>query len=194
MREYATQIGYYAPDRKCERCGKVFEIKQRHQHFCPECARFMKEKVWRHGTNKKFYYDGCFHTRTEERERMRQLRDEGYSNKEIAQKLGRDYRTVLHALGYQPEGITKKNKQIGQKIRAQKSASRKQYVVNEQVTAYNRKIDECKKKRAELAELKVLVGNMEQTIRKDEKRVARLANKVIKCPDMELHTVQMSAL
>ena len=194
MRAYATQIGYYAPDGKCDRCGKVFQIKQRFQHLCPECAKYMKEKVWRHGKNRKFYCNGCFHSREEEQKRMLQLREDGYSNMEIAQKIGRHYKTVLLAIGYQPDGITKKNKVMGQKIRAQKNASRKQYVVNEQVTEYNRKVDECEKKRVELKELQITVGNMEKAIKKDEKRVTRLANKVIKCPDIELPVVQMTAL
>ena len=192
MRAYATQIGYYAPDGKCDRCGKVFQIKQRFQHLCPECAKYMKQKVWKHGTNKKFYFNGCFHSRAEEQERMMQLREEGYSNMEIAQKIGRHYNTVLLAIGYQPEEMTKKNHMMGQKIRAQKNASRKQYVVNEKVTEYNRKVEECKQKQIELTALQLTVTNMEKAIQKDKKKVTRLAQKTVKCPDIELPVVQIA--
>lgn len=192
MRAYATQNGYYATDAKCDRCGQVFELKQKHQHLCPECASYMKQKIWKHGKNRKFYHNGCFHSREEEQKRMEELRAEGYSNMEIAQKIGRDYKTVLIAIGYQPDGITKKNKIMGQKIRAQKNASRKQYVVNEQVTTYNNKVSECKQKQKELKELQKTVISMEKAIQKDKKRVTKLVQKTVQLPEIELPVVQIA--
>ena len=202
IRSYAEKMGWKPYLKRCAVCGREFVATSGFRKYCDECMPKVKKEQSREGAKRfrerkradSYWYGGCFHTKSEETNRMLELRANGFSNAEIAKKIGRCRSTVCQSIGVQSKELTKFNRSNGSKLRAQKNTLRKQFVANEQVTAYNRKVDECKQKQAELAELKVLVGNMEQTIRKDEKRVARLANKVIKCPDIELHTVQMSAL
>ena len=187
VRDYARSVGYYAPDKKCVKCGSIFQIKQRNQHYCPACSSEMRKKVWKHGTNKKFYHNGCFHSRTEEQERMMSMREEGFSNKEIASKIGRDVTTIYKAIGKQPPEMSNKNKQLGRQILSQKIATRKQYVVNKQITAYNSKVDECKQKQKELEAL-------QKEINADKKRVAKLSKQKIKCPNMDISILPISTL
>ena len=187
MRDYAKSIGYYSPDGKCDKCGNIFQRKNRQQHLCPACYAFMKKKIWKHGTNKKFYHNGCFHSKDEETERMLSLRDEGYSNKEIAEKIGRDYTTVLKTIGYQSKELTKKNQMLGKRICAQKNALRKQFVTNKKISEYNKKVAEFKEKQNELELLRTEIS-------KDTKRVTKLSNKKIKCPEMSIEILKVSAM
>lgn len=81
----------------------------------------------------------------ETEKKMKDLRHSGYSNAEIAEKVGVSYPTVLHKIGKQPKRITSNNIKIGQTIRKQKetlkSNSRTEYQTKaKMISEYNREI------------------------------------------------------
>jgi hypothetical protein len=58
---------------------------------------------------KKYWRNRNYASREEEMARMYELRGEGYSNEQIAAKIGCGYLTVLRTIGYQPDEITRAN-------------------------------------------------------------------------------------
>ena len=98
----------------------------------------------------KYYWGGNFHTVEEERQRMTELRAEGYSNKQIAHKIGRAPLTVRRAIGPQDPEMSKLNRQLGVKVVAMKNAARKKFVHEAPIRAYNKKVAEHNKKKAEV--------------------------------------------
>ena len=90
-----------------------------------------------------FYYNGNFHSRDEEVRHMRYLRVKGYTNAEIAKKIGRSYVTVYKAIGKQPEEYTKMSKKLSGKRISSANAARR-------ALANRARIDELSEKLAKL--------------------------------------------
>lgn len=89
---------------------------------------------------------------------MKALRSEGYSNADIAKKLGMSYNAVLRRIGYQPTRTTKANHKIGctvyQEKRALKSESRKDYQSKAKlISEYNQKVNQLLAQAKELTEI-----------------------------------------
>ena len=162
IREYAEQIGYKSVAERKEAAKK-----ERAAH------------TWWKG--------GCFHEREEERSRMLELRADGYSNKEIAKKVGRTAMTVRRNIGSQPAEMTKVNRQTAQHIRAYKSAARKMAVSNTKIAAYNEKVERHNKIKVELALL-------EKDLLKNKPNIEAIAAAPIAVPPVDLHAVQPTAL
>ena len=78
-----------------------------------------------------------FPSKESETKRMEYLRAQGYSNREIAQKVGRCTSTVYHRIGAQAEDMSTENRIQGQKNRAARNAQRRQYVADHTVRTYN---------------------------------------------------------
>ena len=77
--------------------------------------------------------------------KMKALRHAGYSNVEIAKKVGVSYQTVLHKIGKQPKRITSSNCKIGKTIQKQKETlkvdARTEYQQKaKMISEYNREI------------------------------------------------------
>lgn len=90
-----------------------------------------------------FYYNGNFHSREEEVQHMRYLRAKGYTNAEIAKKIGRNYVTVYKKIGKQPEEYTKMSRRLsGERISSANAARR--------ALANRARIDELSEKLAKL--------------------------------------------
>lgn len=89
-----------------------------------------------------FWKGGNFHTKEEEVARMRQLREEGYSNMEIAKKIGRSYQTVRKSIGTQPTDMTLHTKAMSGAARTKKTQERKVYVADHTIRAYNDTLQE----------------------------------------------------
>ena len=90
-----------------------------------------------------FYHSGNFHSREEEVQHMRYLRAKGYTNAEIAKKVGRSYWMVWSAIGNQPEEYTKMSKKLtGKRISSANAARR--------ALANRARIDELSEKLAKL--------------------------------------------
>lgn len=90
-----------------------------------------------------FYHSGNFHSREEEVQHMRYLRAKGYTNAEIAKKIGRSYWMVWSAIGNQPEEYTKMSKKLSGKRISSANAARR-------ALANRARIDELSEKLAKL--------------------------------------------
>ena len=74
-----------------------------------------------------FWWGGNYHSHTDELARMKQLRDEGFTNAEIARKIGRAYTTVLNNIGKQPAMMTDRSHSLAGTFRKQTAAARAAY-------------------------------------------------------------------
>lgn len=201
IREYAKRMGYEPSnhkkrrfnDKNCICCGKTFTPANGKQKHCPECgtnarAEYMKVKDKRRREKKRaesYWFNGNFHTKAEETKRMEELRKQGFSNAEIAKKIGRGRQTVYDRIGKQPKEMTMQNIAIGKKIQAQKNAARKQYVINQPIIEYNKKVEEMNKVKAELDAL-------QKDISVKQKIAETNARKTVKAPSIVLTTTQIA--
>lgn len=195
IRKTAEEMGYGGrrayPQAVCA-CGKTFEKRSWNQTLCPECGKaHRKEQILI--LSKKYngcsmnYFNGNFKTREEEIARMLELRGQGYSNKEIAQKIGRCPETVRYNIGKQDPELTYQNNVMAAKIRAQKNAARKQYVTNKPIREYNKRVEAHNKMKAELNRLQV-------ELLTEKPAIEQAAKVKVDCPALDLHTVQPTAL
>ena len=100
--------------------------------------------------SQKFYYNGNFHTKQEEVARMQELRAEGFSNAEIAQKIGRCARMVRNSIGKQPEDMTRMNVAEGQRNRAKRNANRRTYVMTHEINQHNELVEKAERISADI--------------------------------------------
>lgn len=98
-----------------------------------------------------------FPSKEAETKRMQYLRAQGYSNKEIAQKVGRCTETVYRRIGAQAQDMSAENRIQGQKNRAARNAQRRQYVADHTVRTYNGVV-------TELADVKTRVAKLESEV------------------------------
>ena len=138
--------------------------------YDPKLARKVRRPLRKYET---FYRNGNFHTKEEEVAHMLALREKGFSNAEIAKKIGRGYLMVLKSIGAQPEDMTKANRIHGQEYRAAETARRKAYVESHKVAVHNEtvcKLNELTEKMnanmAEIRELRKAIATTESDIRK----------------------------
>ena len=157
IREYAKKNGY-DPKIRC------YRKKEKPEHF---------------------WCNGCFHTKAEEVARMKSLREEGYSNAQIAKKIGRTIATVRRSIGAQSEELTKMNRIMGRKIYAQKNAARKQYVINKPIIEYNKALEEKKTIEEKLEAILKDMPIKEAQARKN-------ARAKVKCPSFSLETTTIA--
>lgn len=173
-------------------CGKVFVKRSSRQVYCHECAekrqkeyvRMYKRIVNGRSTN---WYNGNFKTREEEIARMKELREMGYSNSEIAKAIGRCARTVRYNIGKQDPELSRQNVVMAQKYRAQKNAARKQYVVNKPIREYNKRVEQHNRIKAELAQLQIALLS-------EKPEIEQAAQTQIEFPMMQMKTLQPTAL
>lgn len=66
---------------------------------------------------------------------MRELRGQGYSNQEIARKIGRCYATVLKHIGKQDVALSRLNMRAAQKVRRDRDNQRRLYTLAKTLTA-----------------------------------------------------------
>lgn len=189
IRKYASENGWYEHMKKCATCGKEFKPGSNVAKYCPEC----KAKVYSNGYKRYLekvngtyrWFNGCFHTRAEEISRMNELREEGYSNIEIAKKIGRSQSSVLRTIGAQPKEMSEKNRVMARKIDAQKNAARKQYVINKSIEDYNKTVDEVRAVEEHLEKLKQDLTIKEMIAKKNARRT-------VKTPSIDLSTTQIA--
>lgn len=174
----------------CVDCGNTYTKGNSKQLICPECRKLRNREHMRKMRGSSLaggWFGGNFNTREEETARMKELREMGYSNKEIADKIGRSYAMVYNNLGKQDPILSKQNVAMSQHIRAQKNAARKQYVVNKPIREYNAKVEKHNQMKAELNKLQteLLTGKPE---------IMKAAQTKIDFPMVDLKTVQPTAL
>lgn len=134
---------------------------------------------------KKHYWGGNFYSREEEITRMTELRNEGYSNAEIAKKIGRTYECVLYNIGKQPADMTSAKHSEAQRIRRVKESNRKAFVESHKVAVHNdtvRKVNELTEKMnanmAEIRELRKVHDEMVAAIATTESDIRKIAEKM----------------
>lgn len=132
-----------------------------------------------------YWYDGCFLTKAEEIKRMEELRAVGYSNDEIAKKVGRSLSTIYNGIGAQPKEITDKNIKMRGKIRSQKNAERKQCVIDKSVNEYNKLVEEVRSVEAHLSKIKQDLAAKEQAVQKNARRT-------VKTPSISFATTEIA--
>ena len=90
-------------------------------------------------------YDGNFPSKADEIDKMLQLREKGYTNKEIAKMVGRHYTTVLSAIGKQPEAMTMMTMALVGEATARRNNARKNLVLDgkiERIKVLQMEVDE----------------------------------------------------
>ena len=132
---------------------------KRHLHSA-ETIRKVDEAVCRLGYKpqkgraadrpQKFYYNGNFHTKQEEVARMRELRAEGFSNVEIAQKIGRCAKMVWNNIGKQPKDMTHMNMLEAQRNRAKRNVNRRTYVMTHEINQHNELVEKAERISADI--------------------------------------------
>lgn len=128
-----------------------------------------------------FWKGGNFHSKEEEVARMRQLREEGYSNMEIAKKIGRSYQTVRKSIGTQPTDMTLHTKAMSGAARTKKTQERKVYVADHTIRAYNNTLQEINTLRNDAKALLEKADSLEKTL-KDTLPDVKKAQKVATLP------------
>lgn len=94
-----------------------------------------------HDKSDHLYCNGNFKTHNEEVARMKEMRAHGYSNAEIAKRIGRAVLTVRRNIGAQPKDMTEMNRVLGQKKRAQRNAERREYLIRHEINEHNANVD-----------------------------------------------------
>lgn len=177
IREYAALNGWYEHMKKCPVCGREFKPGSNVAKYCPDCRKKVfkdyQTEYRKKAKGSDYWHCGCFHTKAEEDNHMIELREQGFSNAEIAKKIGRVPITVRRAIGCQPDEMTIKNIQMAGKIRAQKNAERKQYVIDKSVNEYNRLVEEVRSVEAHLAKIKQDLAEKEQAVQKNARRTEK---------------------
>lgn len=139
---------------------RVHDAAKKMGYVLPSSPEYRQQKeIAREAVRRENYLlTHNFPSREAETKRMEYLREQGYSNSEIARKVGRCVLTVRRRIGSQPEDMTKENIRLGQKNRAAKNAKRRQYTANHTVNTYNGMV-------AELAEVKAKVVLIEGQVK-----------------------------
>lgn len=166
------------------------------KRYSPNTVSFVRDAAAKMGyvsrkeaveANVKTWYGSNFKTKEDMIARMKELRGDGYSNAEIARKIGVSWSTVLRNIGKQDTELSRQNVVMARRIRAQKDAARKQYVLNKPIREYNAKVERHNKMKAELKQ-------MEAELRPQTPMIQQAAQMKIDFPLVDLKTVQPTAL
>lgn len=174
----------------CVDCGNTYTKVNNKQLICPECRKLRRRENMRQIRGSSVtggWFGGNFKTHEEELARMKELRERGYSNAEIAKAVGRSVGCVFYNVGKQDPELWLQNVRMAHRIRAQKNAARKQYVVNKPIREYNKKVEEHN-------QLKMQVAKLEMQLRPQTPAIEKAAQTKIDFPLIDLHTVQPTAL
>ena len=188
----AEEMGYKGKGDQdvCIYCGNAYTKVKNGQLVCPKCKKLYDRELDRQTRGCSVvggWFGGNFATKEEETARMKELREMGYSNKEISEKVGRSYSSVWHRIGKQDPELTKQNVAMAHHIRAQKNAARKQYAINKPIREYNRRVEQHNQMKAEL-------NKLQTELLTEKPAIVQAAQTKIDFPMIDLHTVQPTAL
>lgn len=122
--------------------------------------------------NFRLRHNNC-KTIDEENRFMKTFRSMGYSNAEIAKKMGYDRKTIRNRIGSQPEDLSLHNRKEAQRLKAAKNRSRKEYLDTHLVTEYNGLILECANLRSQASELIAKSDLIVQKVKELEPKVKK---------------------
>ena len=142
----------------------------------------------------KNYRGGNFLTKEAEVQRMKELRAEGYTNFQIARKIGRSFGMVFHCIGKQDPSLTA----ISHKLRGQRTrmanAARKQYLHNKPIAEYNAKVDQANELKEAAAKALAAAEALHAELSKQQPAIEKLAAQKIPVPQIDLGSLQPTAL
>ena len=92
----------------------------------------------------KTWYNGNFPTHQAETDHMKNLRERGYNNREIAKMVGRAIHTVYDNIGPQPKIMTELSKQLAGERKAKENKNRKIAVATIKRQEYEKRLAEQK--------------------------------------------------
>lgn len=134
-----------------------------------------------------YWYGGNFRTKEEEIQRMKELREAGYTNQEISKKIGRSLTSVWNHLGTQPAAMTEMSHKLANVTRKQKTAARAAYVRNKPIAEYNAKVQEHN-------ELKAKLNALQVELLTEKPQIEQTAKIAVTAPQMNLVNLQPTAL
>lgn len=120
-----------------------------------------------------------FPSREAETERMNALRAQGCSNKEIANKIGVTVITVRRRIGKQDPDMSKENRNLGQKHRAQRNQERKVYTAKHTVNVYNDAVERLEEIKITLEKVRAEQDSVEKIVemlKPDVKKAVKFLN------------------
>ena len=118
---------------------------------------------------------------------MNGLREQGYTNLEIAKMTGRCVQTVYNSIGKQDEEMTAMSIQLREIMKKQRNAARCAYKRNKPIADYNRKV-------AEYEAVKAQAEQMMMEIKVVQPAVTELAKSVVTAPNMDIRILKPTVL
>lgn len=172
-----------------KQAGPIWELalKYGYENFRDPAVieRKAKEKAERKA--QEYYKNTPFHSVEERTKYMLYLRSQGYGTFDIARMAGTTPKTVRYHIGSEPVELANQNRAMGQHIRAQKNAARKQYVINKPIREYNKRVEQHNQMKAEL-------NKLQTELLTEKPAIVQAAQMKINFPLVDLHTVQPTAL
>lgn len=152
-----------------DRAGVNYSTTQNILSSRPGYAKATVEKVAKaaqelnYKSNRRSPANRLFASRTSETETMRKLRNEGYSNEEIAHRCGVTITTVIKRIGVQPQFITDAHKKLAGKMMTAKREIRYAYMQQHQtVVHYNKMTEELNNKLMEAVKIAEQLASMRE--------------------------------
>lgn len=157
-------------------------------------GRILSGEARRKVREPKNYRGGNFRTKEEELARMKALRAEGYTNAQIAKKIGRSYAMVIKDIGKQDPELTK----ISYKLRGQRQraiiVARVAYLRNKLIAEYNAKVVEMENLKEQAAQAIAAAEMLNAELAQQKPAIEKLAAKTIPAPRLDLSSLTPTLL
>lgn len=135
---YTQKYGKYSPKtiERIKEAVMILNYKDKRSEERKEMTRTRRMQIKEQNNKTKYWYGGSFHSYAEEKARMLELREEGYTNIQIAKKVGRTPKTVWAKIGKQPVEYTMESmREVGLR-RRQESETRRRRQLAMKVSEY----------------------------------------------------------
>lgn len=141
-----------------------------------------------------YWRNGNFATREAEITRMKELRAQGYTNAEIAKKIGRTPDTVVNNIGRQDKHLTLITMRLSHQRRAEAAAARAAYLRNKPIAEYNAKVDQANELKEAAAKALAAAEALHAELSQQQPAIEKLAAQKIPVPQIDLGSLQPTAL
>ena len=152
-----------------DRAGVCYSTTQNILSSRPGYAKATVEKVAKaaqelnYTSNRHSPANNLFASRANETGTMQKLRNEGFSNEEIAHRCGVTVTTVIKRIGVQPQFITDAHKKLAGKMMTAKREIRYAYMQQHQtVVHYNKMTEELNNKLVEAVKMAEKLASMRE--------------------------------
>lgn len=169
-----------------ELAAKILEYASRHGYENHTSSEYKAKKAAEKAAN-SWWCGTAFRTREEMIAYMKNLRDLGYGNTEIAKRAGVTPITVRRNIGLMPADLARHNRIVGQQLRVQKRVARAAYLRNKPIAEYNAKVDERNALKEKMAKLDAEIAEKQPAIEK-------LAAQKVPAPQLNLSSLSPTPL